>query len=93
MPPFDNSLCDQRTLLTWSGRFGAVSCSCSLYLANGRIGVVPVFDRVRKDWFAVFVSREDCCTVGMTRLLDRVFRSPESLSDVLPGVRYFDVIS
>ena len=46
-----NSRCSQRTLQTWSGRYGAVSCSYSLCLARERIVVVPMFDRVHKDWF------------------------------------------
>ena len=51
------------------------SCSYSLCLARGKVVVVPVFNRVRKDWFDV------CLCLWIVKTV------------VLPGLRYFHVIS
>ena len=51
------------------------SCSYSLLLGKEKMVVVPIFDRVHKDWFDVCLCLRIMKTV------------------VLPGLRYFPVIS
>ena len=76
------------------------SCSYSLCLAREKMVVVPVFNRVRKDWFDVCLCLWIVKIVVLTGLdmtllaLRSLFHSPEFfLSVVSPGVRYFHVIS
>ena len=54
LAPPGNSHCSLRTLQAWPGRYGAFFLllfpSC---LAREKMVVVPMFDRVHKDWFNV----------------------------------------
>ena len=75
------------------------SCSYSLCLAREKVVVVPVFNRVRKDWFDVclclwIVKVVVLPGLDMTLFARRSFSILRSfMSVVSPGVRYFHVIS
>ena len=76
LAPLGNSRCGQRTLQAWPGRYGAFFLApIPFCLARKKLVVVPMFDRVHKDWFDV------CLCLWIVKTV------------VLPGLRYFHVIS
>ena len=54
LAPLCNSRCGQRTLQAWPGRYGAFFLlPFPFCLTRENMVVVPMFDRVHKDWFDV----------------------------------------
>ena len=74
LAPPGNSHCSLRTLQAWPGRYGAFFLLLFPFcLAREKIVVVPMFDRVYKDWFDVCL----CLWIVKTTVL------PESGHDPL----------
>ena len=101
LAPPGNSHCGQRTLQAWPGRYGAFSLLLFPLLGKGeKMVVVPLFDRVYKDWFDVYLCLWIVKTVVLPGLdmtffcLTEFFHSPEFLCLLFsPDVRYFNFIS
>ena len=54
LAPLGNSRCGPRTLQAWPGRYGAFFLVPVPFAWSGKnLVVVPILDRVRKDWFDV----------------------------------------
>ena len=100
LPPLGNSHCSRRTLQAWPGRYGAFFLLLFPFcLARENMVVVPMFDRVHKDWFDVCLCLWIVKTVvlpgsGYDPLARRSFSILRIfMSAVSPDVRYFNVIS
>ena len=98
-PPV-NSHCGQRTLQAWPGRYGAFFLLLFPFcLARENMVVVPMFDRVHKDWFDVCL----CLWIVKTIVLPESGHDPLArrsfsilrifMSAVSPDVRCFNVVS
>ena len=100
LPPLGNSRCGQRTLQAWPGRYGAFFLPLFPFAWQGKkMVVVPLFDRVYKDWFDVYLCLWIVKTVVLPGL-DMTFSARQSfsilrsfMSAVSPDVRYFNIIS
>ena len=100
LAPPGNSHCGQRTLQAWPGRYGAFFLLLFPFcLAREKMVVVPMFDRVHKDWFDVCL----CLWIVKTIVLPESGHDPLArrsfsilrifMSAVSPDVRYFNVVS
>ena len=99
LAPPGNSHCGQRTLQAWPGRYGAFFLLLFPFAWQGKMVVVPMFDRVHKDWFDVCLCLWIVKTVvlpglDMTLLARQSFFFLRSfVSAVSPDVRYFNIFS
>ena len=101
LAPPGNSHCGQRTLQAWPGRYGAFFLLLFPFcLAREKLVVVPMFDRVHKDWFDVCLCLWIVKTImppesGHDPLGLRSFFFPILrifMSAVSPAVRCFNVV-
>ena len=100
LAPPGNSHCGQRTLQAWPGRYGAFFLLLFPFcLAREKLVVVPMFDRVHKDWFDVCLCLWIVKALGLPESEhDPLARRSFSIlrifmSAVSPAVRCFNVVS
>ena len=85
LAPLGNSRCGQRTLQAWPGCYGAFSLLLFPFAWQGKMVVVPMFDRVHKDWFDVCL----CLWIVKTIMPPESGHDPLGLRSFFPILRIF----